>query len=77
MAGLSKETLGKDGINIVQENIIGAHPIEPTPSGKSPITRITLDSRDTKASIRKAAGKADRWGNGTHSVFFRDITLDK
>ena len=77
MAGLSKETLGEDGINIAQENIIGAYPIEPTPSGKSPITRITLDSRDTKASIRKAAGKADRWGNGTHSVFFRDITLDK
>ena len=77
MAGLNKKTLGEDGIDITQENIIGAYPIEPTPSGKSPITKITLDSRDTKASIRKAAGKADRWGNGTHSVFFRDITLDK
>ena len=77
MAGLNKKTLGEDGIDITQENIIWAYPIEPTPSGKSPITKITLDSRDTKASIRKAAGKADRWGNGTHSVFFRDITLDK
>ena len=77
MAGLNKKTLGEDGIDITQENIIGAYPIEPTPSGKSPITKITLDSRDTKASIRKAAEKADRWGNGTHSVFFRDITLDK
>ena len=77
IAGLNKKTLGEDGNDITQENIIGAYPIEPTPSGKSPITKITLDSRDTKASIRKAAGKADRWGNGTHSVFFRNITLDK
>ena len=77
MAGLSKETLGEDGVNIVQDNIIGAQQIEPSPGEKSPITRITLDSRDTKASIRRAAEKADRWGNGTHSVFFRDITLDK
>merc|ERR1712051_1161787 len=77
MAGLNQETLGEDGINLVQENIIGAYPIEPTPSDRSPVTRITLDSRETKASIRKAAERADRWGNGTHSVFFRDITLDK
>ena len=77
MAGLNKDTLGKDGIDIVQENIIGAHPIEPSPGEKSPITRITLDSRETKASIRRAAEKADRWGNGTHPVFFRDITLKR
>ena len=77
MAGLIQETLGEDGINLVQENIIGAYPIEPTPSDRSPVTRITLDSRETKASIRKAAEKADRWGNGTHSVFFGDITLEK
>ena len=77
MAGLSQETLGEDGIDLVQENIIGAYPIEPTPRDRSPVTRITLDSRETKASIRKAAERAGRWGNGTHSVFFRDITLEK
>ena len=77
MAVLSKETLGEDGINIVQDNIIGAHQIEPSPGEKTPITRITLDSRHTKASIRRAAEKSERWGNGTHPVFFRDITLDQ
>ena len=77
MAGLSQERLGEDGINLVQENIIGAYPIEPTPRDRSPVTRITLDSRETKPSIRKAAGRAGRWGNGTHSVFFRDITFEK
>ena len=77
MASLSQETLGEDGIDLIQENIIGAHPIEPTPRDRSPVTRITLNSRETKASIRNAAVRAGRWGNGTHSVFFRDITLEK
>ena len=77
MAGLSKETLGEDGVDIIQDNIIGAHPIESSPGEKTPVTRLTLDSRDTKASIRRAAKRADRWGNGTHSVFFRDIPPKK
>ena len=77
MAGLSRDTLGAEGINIVQQNIIGAHEIDPTPGEKSPIIRITLDSRETKASIRRAAEIAERWGNGTHPVFFRDITLNQ
>ena len=77
MASLSQETLGDDGIDLIQENIIGAYPIEPTPRDRSPVTRITLNSRETKASIRNAAERAGRWGKGTHSVFLRDITLEK
>ena len=77
MASLSQETLGDDGIDLSQENIVGAFPIEPTPNDRSPVTRITLNSRETKANIRKAAERAGRWGRGTHSVFLRDITLEK
>ena len=76
MEGLGKKTLGEDGINIVQENITGAHKLDPYGEGP-PITRITLDSRNTKASIIWAAKKSRRWGIGTLPVFFRDITLDQ
>ena len=77
MANLSKETLGENGIDLKQENFVGAFPIEPTPKDRSPVTRITLNARETKADIRKAAELAGRWGRGTHSVFLRDITLEK
>ena len=77
MEGLGKKTLGEDSFNIVQDNIIGAHQLDPPPGENTPITRITLDSRHTKSSIRWAAEKSGRWGNGTHSLFFRDITLDQ
>ena len=77
MASLSQEKLGEDGIDLTQKDIVGAYPIEPTPTDRSPVTRITLNSRETKASIRKAAVRAGRWGNGTHPVFLRDITLEK
>ena len=78
MACLDKNTLGEHGINIEQDNIVGAHPIEPSPNGdKSLVTRITLDSRETKTNIRRAAEKAERWGSKTHAVFFRDIPPNK
>jgi len=77
MAELSTTNLGADGINITQNNIIGAIVLDPTTGSSSQITRITLDTRETKDSIRKAAESAGSWGNGSQSVFFRDITLDK
>ncbi|MCP3852938.1 MAG: hypothetical protein GY694_22335, partial [Gammaproteobacteria bacterium] len=78
MAELNEDNLGEAGVDLVQENIIGAHMFEPTYGARTQITKITFDSQSTKAKIRKAAEKAKRWGNsGTNEVFLRDITLDK
>ena len=77
MAELSTDSLNADGVNVTQDNIVGANLLEPSPGEKTQITRITLDSRHTKACIRRAAEKSDRWGGGTHPIFFRDITLDQ
>ena len=76
MEELGKKVLGEDGIDIVQENIIGACQIDP-PGEITMNVRITLDSRKTKTNIISAAEKSKRWGNGTHPIFFRDITLDQ
>ena len=77
MEGLGKGKLGKDGFNVTQEHIIGAHRLPPSPGEKTATTRITLDSQDTKLNIRLAAERGKVFGdNGTRSPFFRDITLD-
>ena len=67
------------GITLEQEHIIGAHPIEPSSSSdKSPITRLTVNSRETKEKIRKAAEITRRWGSaGGHAVFLRDSVKRK
>ena len=79
LTNLGKEAIGDRGITLEQEHIIGAHPIEPSSnSDKSPITRLTVDSRETKEKIRKAAEITRRWGSaGGHTVFLRDIPPEK
>ena len=76
---LGKTAIGDRGITIEQEHIIGAHPMESlSSSDKSPITRLTVDSRETKDKIRKAAEITGRWGTaGGHAVFLRDIPPEK
>ena len=45
---------------------------------KPPVTRLTVNSRETKETIRKAAEATNRWGTaGNHTVFLRDITKRK
>ena len=67
------------GIILEQVHIVGAHPIDPTSSNdKSPVTRLTVNSRETKDTIRKAAEATNRWGTaGNHTVFLRDTTKRK
>ena len=79
LTNLGKEEIGDRGITLQQEQIIGAHPIKPSSSSdKSPITRLTVDSRETKEKIRKAAKITKRWGSaGGHTVFLRDIPPEK
>ena len=79
LINLGKEEIGDRGITLQQEQIIGAHPIKPSSSSdKSPITRLTVDSRETKEKIRKAAKITKRWGSaGGHTVFLRDIPPEK
>ena len=79
MADLSKENLGPGGVDLTQEDIVGATVLEPSPGEKIPITRITLASRHVKSDMRRAAElpKSKRWGAGTHPVFLRDISQDQ
>ena len=67
------------GIILEQEHIVGAHPINPSSSSdKSPVTRLTVNSRETKDKIRKAAEATRRWGSaGGHTVFLRDTVKRK
>ena len=78
VADLSTDRLGPEGIDLTQEDILGATMLEPYPGETQTITRITLATRGVKRSIRKAAElpEAKRWGASTHPVFLRDITED-
>ena len=79
MADLSKENLGPGGVDLTQEDIVGATVLEASPGEKIPITRITLASRHVKSDMRRAAElpNSKRWGAGTHPVFLRDISQDQ
>ena len=45
---------------------------------KQMITRLTVDTKETKENIRKAAVYARRWGAaGRHTVFLRDTLPEK
>ena len=79
MADLSKDNLGPEGVDLTQEDIIGATVLEASPGEKIPITRITLASRHVKSDMRRAAElpNSKRWGAGTHPVFLRDISQDQ
>ena len=77
MTRLRTSEVREDGFNIEQRHIIGAIRLVPSSSGdRSPVTRLTLNSRETKERIRKAAEAAKRWGDaGNKVVFFRDIYI--
>ena len=79
LTNLGKEAIGDLGITLNQEHIIGAYPIEQSSNNdKPPITRLTVDSRETKEKIQKASEIARRWGSaGGHTVFLRDILPEK
>ena len=67
------------GIILKQAHIVGAHPAESTTSNdKSSVIRLTVNSRETKETIRKAAEATYRWDTaGNHTVFLRDIIKRK
>ena len=66
------------GIILKQAHIVGAHPDEKTTrNDKSSVIRLTVNSKDTKETIRKAAEATKRWGSGHHQVFLRDIVKRK
>ena len=66
------------GIILKQAHIIGAYPDgKTTRNDKSSVIRLTLNSKDTKETIRKAAEATKRWGSGHHQVFLRDIVKRK
>ena len=66
------------GIILKQAHIVGAHPDDTTTrNDKSSVIRLTVNSRDTKETIRKAAEATHRWGSGHHTVFLRDIVKRK
>jgi hypothetical protein len=79
MADLSKDNLGPEGVDLTQEDIIGATVLEASPGEKIPITRITLASKHVKSDMRRAAvlPNSKRWGAGTHPIFLRDISQDQ
>ena len=74
ITNLSSEAIGDHGITLEQEHIIGAYHIEQSSNkDKQMITRLTVDTKETKENIRKAAVYARRWGAaGRHTVFLRD-----
>ena len=79
ITNLSSEAIGDHGITLEQEHIIGAYHIEQSSNkDKQMITRLTVDTKETKENIRKAAVYARRWGAaGRHTVFLRDTLPEK
>ena len=66
------------GIILKQAHIVGAYPAETKSSNdKSSVVRLTVNSKATKETIRKAAEVTHRWGGGNHKVFLRDIVKRK
>ena len=67
------------GIILEQGHVVGAHPVEPTTSNdKSPVIRLTMNSKETKEIVRKAAEATNRWGTaGNHKVFLRETTTKR
>ena len=67
------------GIILEQGHVVGAHPVEPTTSNdKSPVIRLTMNSKETKETLRKAAEATNRWGTaGNHKVFLRETTTKR
>ena len=70
VTNLSSEEIGDHGINLEQKHIIGAY--HTSNKDGQMITRLTVDSNETKENIRRAALKAKRWGAKSHTVFLRD-----
>ena len=71
VTNLSSEEIGDHGINLEQKHIIGAY--HTSNKDGQMITRLTVDSNETKENIRRAALQAKRWGAaGRHTVFLRD-----
>ena len=64
------EEIGDQGINLEQRHIIGAHHTWNKDGQK--VTILTVDSKETKGDIRRAATEAKRWGAKSHTVFLRD-----
>ena len=63
ITNLGREAIGDHGITLDQEHIIGACYIEQLSNKDKPtITRLTVDTKETKEKIRKAAKYARRWG---------------
>ena len=79
ITNLGREAIGDHGITLDQEHIIGAYHIEQSSNKDKPmITRLTVDTKETKEKIRKAAEYARRWGSaGGHTVFLRDTLPEK
>ena len=71
VTNLSSEEIGDQGITLEQKHIIGAY--HTSNKDKQMITRLTVDTKETKENIRRAALQAKRWGvAGRHTVFLRD-----
>ena len=79
ITNLGREAIGDHGITLDQEYIIGAYHIEQSSNKDKPlITRLTVDTNETKEKIQKAAKYARRWGSvGGHTVFLRDTLPEK
>ena len=75
VTNLSSEEIGDQGITLEQKHIIGAY--HTSNKDKQMITRLTVDTKETKENIRRAALHAKRGGAKWHTVFLRDTVPEK
>ena len=76
VTNLSSEEIGDQGITLEQKHIIGAY--HTSNKDKQMITRLTVETKETKENIRRAALHLKRWGAaGRHTVFLRDTLPEK
>ena len=70
MEALGKKTLGEDGFNVVQDNIIGAHQLDPPPGEKTPQQELLwIPDTQSQASVGLLKNQAGGETVPTRSFF--------